>query len=215
MLSRTYTLFLFLMFLGISVSGQDKKAAKILDKVTQAYDAATSITIDFDIIMKFPEEDAITYVSKVVESKGKWYFENEEQKIYQDGKDIWVYIPSKNEVQINDYDPAESEDYFVSPVSIIRQYKDGGHKYQISEKTSTTTFIELIPTDEFSDYAKIRLMITNSSHEVKQVEVFNKDGSVAAVVVKNITTDKPYDASFFDFDVSKYPDIIVEDLRLD
>ena len=215
MLSRTYTLFLFLMFLGISVSGQDKKAAKILDKVTQAYDAATSITIDFDVIMKFPEEDAITYVSKVVESKGKWYFENEEQKIYQDGKDIWVYIPSKNEVQINDYDPAESEDYFVSPVSIIRQYKDGGHKYQISEKTSTTTFIELIPTDEFSDYAKIRLMITNSSHEVKQVEVFNKDGSVAAVVVKNITTDKPYDASFFDFDVSKYPDIIVEDLRLD
>ena len=163
MLSRTYTLFLFLMFLGISVSGQDKKAAKILDKVTQAYDAATSITIDFDVIMKFPEEDAITYVSKVVESKGKWYFENEEQKIYQDGKDIWVYIPSKNEVQINDYDPAESEDYFVSPVSIIRQYKDGGHKYQISEKTSTTTFIELIPTDEFSDYAKIRLMITNSS----------------------------------------------------
>ena len=200
---------------GVSLQAQDKKAAKILDKVMEDYDAAQSITIDFDIILQYPEEDPITYESKVVESDGKWFFENEEQKIYQDGDDIWVYIPSKNEVQINDYDPEESEDYFVSPVGIIRQYKDGGHKYQISDKKGSNTFIELIPTDEFSDYAKIRLMIHTSSNEVKQVEVFNKDGSVAVVVVKTITTDIPYESSFFDFDVSKYADITVEDLRLD
>jgi len=58
-------------------------------------------------------------------------------------------------------------------------------------------------------------MITNKSYEVKQVEVFNKDGSVAVVVVHDITADLIYDGSFFDFDVSKYPDITVEDLRLD
>jgi len=215
MLSRAYSVVLVLMLVGICLHGQEKKAAKILDKVTEAYDAAESVTVDFDIIMKFPEEDPITYESKVVESGGKWYFENEEQKIYQDGDDIWVYIPSQNEVQINDYDPEEADDYFVSPVGIIRQYKDGGHKYQISDKNSTATFIELVPTDEFSDYAKIRLMITNKSYEVKQVEVFNKDGSVAVVVVHDITADLIYDGSFFDFDVSKYPDITVEDLRLD
>jgi len=215
MLSRAYSVVFFLLLVVVSLQSQDKKAAKILDKVTESYDAAESITIEFDIIMKFPEEDAITYASKVVESEGKWFFENEEQKIYQDGDDIWVYIPSQNEVQINDYDAEESEDYFVSPVGIIRQYKDGGHKYQISDKNSTTTFIELVPTDEFSDYAKIRLMITNKSYEVKQVEVFNKDGSVAVVVVHDIITDLAYDRSFFDFDVSKYPDITVEDLRLD
>jgi len=215
MLSRIYKVLSLVMLVSVSMSAQDKKAAKILDKVTASYDKARSITIDFDITIQYPEEEPITYPSKVVESNGKWIFRNSQQEIYQDGKDIWVYIPSQNEVQINDYDPEEAEDYFVSPVSIIKQYKEGGHKYRISDKNASVTQIELVPIDEFSDYSKIRITTHTKSHEINQIEAFNKDGSLAVIVIKSLETDLTYSDDYFDFDIEKHSDVTVEDLRLD
>lgn len=205
----------FISLLSLSLSAQDKKAAKILDKITEAYNAAESITIVFDITIHYPEEEKVTYPSTVVEADGKWVFRNSQQEIYQDGSDIWVYIPSQNEVQINDYDPEEADDYFVSPVSILRQYKDGGHKYRITDKTSSQTQIELVPLDEFSDYAKVKITTTNKTNDIEQVEVINKDGSRAVVVINELSTDLTYASDYFDFKVDSYPDLIVEDLRLD
>lgn len=204
-----------LILLHVGLQAQDKKAAKILDKISASYDEATSITLNFDVTIKYPDEEPLLYPSTVIEADGKWIFRNKEQEIYQDGSDIWVYIPSQNEVQINDYDPEEADDYFVSPINILKQYKEGGHKYQISHKDKQKTSIELVPKDEFSDYAKIRITTDNKTSEINAVEVFSKDGTLVSVEIKDLKTDLSYPSDFFDFDASRYPDLIVEDLRLD
>ncbi len=210
-----YIMMVWCAILTISAIAQDKKADKILDKLSQEYSNIGSLSIDFDLIIEYPEQDKISLPSSVIQSGDKWVFSNTEQVLYNNGSDIWMFIPSKNEVEINDLDEEAAEDFFVSPLGILNEYKSGKYKYQIADKDRTLTHIEFIPKDEFSDYSKFKVAINTSQNVIKEIRAFGKDGSKATLIIIDIKKDISVTDETFQFDKAKYPGVRVEDLRLD
>ena len=205
-----------MMILTVGIQAQDKKATKVLDKLSEKYGSVESVAIDFNLTVDYPEQEPVTMASSVIQSGERWVFKNEQQELYNDGEAIWMFLPDRNEVQINDYE-GEGEDeegYFVSPLGILKQYKGDTYEYRISAKDGWHTEIEFKPTDEFSDYAKFRLSIDTKKNEITEVVAFGKDGSKATIVITDVNLSPQISDQLFIFDVSKYPDVIVEDLRM-
>ena len=205
-----------MMILTVGIQAQDKKATKVLDKLSEKYGSVASVAIDFNLTVDYPEQEPVTMASSVIQSGERWVFKNEQQELYNDGEALWMFLPDRNEVQINDYE-GEGEDeegYFVSPLGILKQYKGDTYEYRISAKDGWHTEIEFKPTDEFSDYAKFRLSIDTKKNEITEVVAFGKDGSKATIVITDVNLSPQISDQLFIFDVSKYPDVIVEDLRM-
>lgn len=211
---KFFILFL-LSLLAADLPGQDKKATRILDKLYDAYSASSSITIDFDLTIQFPEEEATTLPSQVVQSGNKFVFSNSEHAYYGNGNDIWVYIAAQNEVQINDFEEEESEDYFITPLDLLKQYGNGQYEYEIREDRKSELDIEFKPIDEFSDYAKFRITVNPSKNEVSKIVAFGKDGTKISIDMGKLSRNISYPDSYFEFDAKKYPGVRIEDLRLD
>ena len=209
--------FFLVVLCGFSIClfGQNKKAKKLLDKVSTWYTSAESVEVKFDMFVTYPDEEALQYPSEVIQKGKKFLFRNSEQEYYGNGEDIWIYIREQNEVQINDFDEDESEDYFITPLDLLQQYKSGEYKYDLVGESRTNSEIEFVPKDEFSDYAKFKIVIAKKDTTIERIIAFGKDGSQVAIQINEITRDGSYDDALFEFDPSKYPGVRVEDLRLD
>ncbi len=202
-----------LLIAGSAVS-QDRKAKKILDKLSSRYTSLSSISIDFDLTIQYPDEEAFTYPSSVIQQGDKFVFTNDEHEYYGNGEEIWIYIADQNEVQINDFEEDESEDYFITPMDLLNQYKNDQFKYRMYNEQGNTKTIEFIPTDDFADYSKFRITVNEKKSEISYIEGFGKDGSKIDVDISKVVENQTYADSLFEFDKSKYPGVRVEDLRL-
>ncbi len=200
---------------SLLLSAQDKKAKKILDKLSESYTSSKSIEVIFDLIILYPDEEPTTYSSSVIQKGKKFVFRNSEHEYYGNGEDIWIYIPSKNEVQINDFEEDEAEDYFITPLDLLNQYKSGKYEYSIAEERKNDLDLEFKPFDEFADYSKFRITVLSKTNEITSIVAFGKDGSRLTLNITNVLKDKIYDDKIFKFDKSKNPGVRIEDLRLD
>ncbi|MFT4567939.1 MAG: outer membrane lipoprotein carrier protein [Saprospiraceae bacterium] len=205
---------LFLVLLSASVIGQDKQAKKILDQVSDVYDDYQSIEIQIDMTVAFPDAETRTADVTVVQKGEKFVFTHPDQTMYCDGVDLWLYIPSQNEVQINDYEIDEESDYMISPKDLLKQYKSGKYEYHLLHKTKTTAAIEFKPINRDSEYAKYHISLDTKGKQIKKVIAFGKDGSRVTLEVTDILPNQSYSDTYFNFDIKKYPDVYVEDLRL-
>ena len=211
---RYLSIILFFV-ISLSLNAQDKKAKKVLDKLSDRYTNLSSISIDFDLVVKYPEEEAVSYPSQVVQQGEQFVFKNSEHEYYGDGEDIWVYIVEQNEVQINDFEEEDAEDYFITPLDLLNQYKNGQYAYHMSMDKGSTKEIEFKPLDEFADYSKFRIIVDAKQNAVSKIIGFGKEGTRITVDIVEVIENETYPAELFLFDKSKYPGVRIEDLRLD
>ena len=210
---KHFVLTALILMSGALLHAQDKKATKILDKLSKKYAADQSIQVDFDLIIAFPEEEPSTLPSTVLQEGNKFVFKNEAQEYYGNGEAVWIYLIDRNEVQINDFDEEEAEDYFVTPLDLLKKYKSGTYDYLITNKTKTTAEIELKSNDDFEDYSKLRITIDTKANSLTNVIAFGKDGTRITLKNINVTQGVKVAAADFEFDATAYPDVHVEDLR--
>ena len=206
---------LFLISVVLSTNAQDKSAQKVLDKLSAYYTGLASISIDFDMIVTYPEDDPVTYASTVLQWGNKFFFKNSEYEYYGNGDDIWIYDFSRNEVQINDFEEDEAEDYFITPLDLLNQYKSDNYEYQTAVEGREHTEIEFKPLDEFSDYSKFLIHVNKKKNEVDKIVAFGKDASRVTIEIKGHKENPSVSDQMFEFDKSKYPGVLIEDLRLD
>ena len=69
--------------------------------------------------------------------------------------------------------------------------------------------------DRDSEYSKYRVVIDKEKNDFKSIDAFGKDGSKILVTIADAAYNKTFSQDFFSFDQSSYPDIRVEDLRID
>lgn len=200
------------------VGDSDPEAKRILDKIKKEYDGFKSISVDFDLVLSLPEQEEEIQKGYLKQKGEKFVAKIADQEIFCNGKSIWVHLISNNEVQINDFDPEESED-MLSPKDMLRIYEKGDYIYAITDeeivKGKRLTLIEFKPTDRNSEYIKMRLAVDTKANRVYSVKVFSRDGSRYTLKVNNLKANPVLDESVFAFDKSKYPGVRVEDLRID
>ena len=221
--------FLCLYFLFFSIhtfpqtenSTADPAAANLLKKVSAKYTAYKNILAEFDLIIQRPklkpEEDERKYADTL---KGKIILEGNQfnisikgQQIVCDGKNIWTYIPSDKEVQVNYYE--ENDDVF-SPSKIFTLYKEGS-LYDIKEKKvvkgKKETVIEMSPSNKNVSYFKMEVGIYDATSQIAESKLYEKNGvHYIYKITKQTPNIKPHENTFT-FDVKKYPGVKVVDLR--
>lgn len=209
-------LLITLSFLAIgNISGQDPEAGSILKKLSEKYQKMKSVELTFTMDIKYPNESPVRSHCRMVQKSNKYFFIGNDQEVYCDGKSVWLYLKTRNEVQINNYEGQDDEQLIMTPLDLVKQYDSNRFSYALSAQNGEIVHIEFKPNDRNSDYSKFRIQVHTKNNEIKQVEAFSKDGSSVVINLKSPVSNKTYTDKEFVFNPSKYPGVHVEDLRID
>lgn len=122
-----------------------------------------------------------------------------------DGKTQWVFVSEYNEVSITE--PTVDELKEISPLAMIEHYVA---KDKISEgKDGEINFYPTQPKE--SEYFRIELRLNKSNLPTRLV-IHQKNGDKITLVWDSLNKTK-VSSDYFVFDVRKYPNVEVNDLR--
>jgi hypothetical protein len=122
-----------------------------------------------------------------------------------DGRTQWVFVSEYNEVSITE--PTKEELREINPLAMIEHYVE---KDRISEGEDGE--INFYPTDpKSSEYFRIELRLDKMNLPTRLV-IHQKNGDKITLVWDSLNKTKVDDAYFY-FDVAKYPNVEVNDLR--
>lgn len=214
-MKRISILFLFLFSLvQVSFAQKDPKAAKILDAMSNKYQAMKAFRANFVQTLENPSAKIKENMEgDITVSGNKFRLKMSGQEVINNGSTIWTYMKSENEVNISENDPDEQE---MSPNRIYTMYKKGyKYVYLNDEKVDgeLCSVIELSPEDKSNPIFKVRMNISKKDNSVKSWKMFKNNGNRYTFTIKNFTPNVPVDANTFAFDKTKYKGVKVIDLR--
>lgn len=211
-----------MLFYGVNGFSQNNKlgtsdpAAKtILDKVSAKFKTYKTVTANFTL--------SITNSAGKIEGtkKGTAYIKGSKyrvnipgQEIYSDGNNIWTYDKSANEVQVTKFDPSANT---ITPQKMFTNFYDKDFLYKLNGETKqdnkTLQEIELTPVDKTKAFFKVLVNIDKTSKNIVSTKVFEKNGNRYIYTITSMKANTALPDSLFVFDVKKYPNVEVIDLR--
>lgn len=214
--------FPFLMLFSYNIMAQsvsevsDKESIALLEALKADYDKYNAHRIDFTLDIELPGEGKESQTGYLIQNGDKFILEMDAQKIISDNKTVWVYLKDINEIQINDADFDDDSD-FMSPSSVFNMYNSDEFIFGVSQhsfnKGKSITEIEAKPTDNYSEYSKVRITIASRTNDFLSMKFFSRDGSRYTLNVDKHIKDYPVDSNLFVLDESQYEGATIEDLR--
>ena len=215
-MKRLLSLGIFLLSLNfISYSQYDKKALAILEAMSAKYKSFTAFKANIVYSLVNESEGVNENFSGEITIKGdKFFLVMDEQTVITDGNTVWTYLSDVNEVNIDNYNPDNGD---ISPSMIYTAYQSG-YKYLFLEEISTGSnvyeIVDLVPEDaKNNQYFKVRMEISKNDRTLKSWTMFDKSGNSYKYNITKFDPSLDPSDSFFVFDVTKYKDIEVIDLR--
>lgn len=196
---------------------QDQKAKEILDQVSEKTQSYQTITAGFSFSMENKTENIKEINSGSIKLKGRKYHVELPDlglKIYSDGKTVWNYMETGNQVSITNIDDNSHELLDLS--TIFRIYEQGFRFKFIEEKNASGKIlyiIDLIPEQTNKDFSKVTLAINKATLMIHSALMYGYDGNLYGIEISEIKTNLPISDSEFIFDPAKYNDIEIIDFR--
>ncbi len=193
--------------------GQNTDPKSILDKMSETYKAMPGFEVSFEqkVMNESEVSDAFAGVASV--SKEKFLLKLSSQHIYSNGPILWTYLVDAQELTIANFDP---EDGFINPANVYDIYKEGfDYKLIRSENLGgeIVNVVELISTDEDSEYTKVVMYIGQKDNYLKAWDMVDYDDITTAFVVSAFKPDINFPENYFEFDETKNVVKHKEDLR--
>ena len=189
----------------------DKRAATILDAMSNKYKTMTSFKVAFTYINEGTKE---TLKGDATVKGTKFRLKMAGQEIFNDGKIMTTYIKESNEATVNNYDPKEAGD--IDPTKVYTIYKKG-YKYtfleEVTEAGKVYEVVELTPDKKDSKVAKLHIKVDKKDKSVKSWKIFQRSGQRLGFKVDSFVPNVKVDDKSFAFDASKYKGVEVIDLR--
>ena len=205
---------LFGISTAVAQSGYDQEARKILDAMSEYYQEIGSFKSDFSYAMEIPNQsEAEEFEGEITVKDDMFRLKMGGQEVINDGTTVWTYLEEANEVNIDDYDPAEGD---ISPTQIYNAYQRGfKYQYVEDETIDGTTYrvVDLIPENTENQFFKIRLHIAEDSNMLKQWKIFEKNGTRYTYEINNFNPDVKVEKEAFTFDTKQHKGVEVVDLR--
>ncbi|MDF7820994.1 outer membrane lipoprotein carrier protein LolA [Runella sp. MFBS21] len=207
---------LVVIALGISQllhAQTDKRAAAILDAMSNKYKSMTTFKVAFTYTSEGtgPKE---TLKGDATVKGTKFRLKMAGQEIFNDGKTMTTYIKESNEATVNNYDPKEVGD--IDPTKVYTIYKKG-YKYvfieEVTESGRVYEVVELSPEKKESKVAKVQIKVDKKDKSVKSWKITQRNGQRVVFRVDKFTPNVSVEDKFFAFDASQYKGVEVIDLR--
>jgi outer membrane lipoprotein-sorting protein len=210
-MKKIFAIILIVYAAALSAQTSDNAAKNTVNKaVAKLQNGALQSEIKITVSTQNGQKSVQKGVLKL--AGNKFYLKTDDFKIFFDGKTQWVYMEQLNEVTLSE--PNKEELELVSPIFIIKNF-DKKHRVLFDSNTPNDNFwhINLFPIDKKNcDYFKIILTINKKSSEVKQIEIWQKNGEKLAVTFDSYTALSPENKTFT-FSTKDYPKVIINDMR--
>ncbi len=136
------------------------------------------------------------------------------QEIICDGKTVWTYDKSANEVQISTLDNSAGN---ITPQKLFTNFYDKDFLYvqneDIKKANKTYQVVELTPIDKTKPFFKVLIEVDKAASSIASTKVFEKNGNRYTYAVNSMSTNAAMADDTFVFDPKKYPGVEVIDLR--
>lgn len=208
---RIYRLLFYigLLLLALPVAAQQPDAKTILDRTAATFWKAGSVKIAFTF------QAAEGSSSGTIRLKGsKFLLETGEGTTWFDGRTQWSYLASSDEVNISEPTPEELQS--INPYALLSLYERGyGLKLEKADVPSLQSCYKVVLTaqNRKQDLQCIILYVTKDTYRPLRINMVQRGGDTAALLIDSYKTDEVYPDSLFVFDKKAHPTAEVIDLR--
>ena len=191
-------------------SAQD--AMKVLDLTAERIRAAGNVKIEFkaSIFAGAMEKSSSKGTMWLQESKIK--LDSDEMKTWYNGKTRWCYVPSTNEVNIDE--PSKKEMAAVNPYTFMNIYKKG-FKMTVKEtvlRGEAVYEVYLRARYAKMDVKEVYVDIRKSDYQPLCIRV-REDNDWQRVSILDFKGNLNLANDFFDFKENEYPNVLINDMR--
>ena len=221
-MKRIFTLLSF-GFLALSATAQkttnptqsDPEAKKLLDAVSAKFKTYASPQASFTYKVENAQGKALSTKKGTVTMKGnKFRVSMDGMEIFSDGKTVWNYDKSANEVTVNNVNEGGGG---MNPQKMFTNFYDKDFFYKLNgtkkEGGKTLSEIELTPTDKTRPYHKVYVLVDKASNSIYSAKFLEKSGGRYSYTVNSLKGTSAVADTEFAFNKAKYPGVEVVDLR--
>ena len=193
----------------------DPEAKKILDAVSAKFKTFSTVQANFTYKVENGAGKALSTKTGSILMKGtKYKLSFSGQEIFCNGTTVWNFDKAANEVTINNLDASSGT---ITPQKLFSNFYDKDFYYTLNgEKkvgAKTVQEIQMTPVDKSKSFHTVYLQIDKAAKTIYSTKVLENAGNRYSYTVNSMKTNIPASDNQFVFDKSKYPGVIVEDLR--
>ncbi|RYY54358.1 MAG: outer membrane lipoprotein carrier protein LolA [Chitinophagaceae bacterium] len=193
----------------------DPQAKKVLDAVSAKFKTFTTVQAGFTYKIENASGKALSSKTGTLSMKGQKYRVSlGGMEIFSDGKTVWNYDKSSNEVTISNLDASAAT---LTPQKLFTNFYDkdfysvlNGEKKQGAK---TIQEIEMTPVDKSKAFHKVYLYVDKGTQTISSSKVLQSDGNRYSYSVSNMKTNTTIADTQFTFNKASYPGVEVIDLR--
>ena len=202
------TLFVLLTALAtVFATAQSNKAKDILDKTASAIRSAGDIKADFSAASPSGKMNGTIYIHKSM-----LHLQSSNVKCWYDGKTLWTYRKSTNEVNVTT--PTQTEKQSLNPYFFVNIYKKG-YRYAMKENSlrgRSCHEITLNATARNNKLEKMVVYIEKKTYYPLKV-CLQRNGKNTEIDILQCRTKQKFNEATFKFRKNEYPGVEVIDLR--
>lgn len=193
----------------------DAEAKKILDAVSAKFKTYKTVKAAFTLKVENAQGKVQGTKTGTVQMKGtKYRVSITGQEIMSDGKTVWTYDKSANEVQVSTLDNSAGN---LTPQKLFTNFYDKDFLYvqneDVKRNGKTYQVVELTPIDKTKPFFKVIIEVDKANNNIASTKVFEKSGNRYTYAVGAMTTNQAMADDMFVFDAKKFPGVEVIDLR--
>ena len=211
------TLF-FLLLTSHNQFAQDYETGEaILKKVAEKTNTYETIDIKFTLNQESMQTgESFTEHGKIILKDKKYKIILEDTEILYDGKTMWTYLISAEEVNITEPKQDNNALSITNPRRILNIYNEDFKCNYVDDVTIDNTVyhkIDLYPNDLDKKYSRIRVLVNKETLQIYMSTIFYKDGNRFSLTLSEFNTHKHFPDSIFSFNKEANPDVEVIDMR--
>jgi outer membrane lipoprotein-sorting protein len=199
-----------------SLGKNDPDAKKVLDALSAKLKSFKAVQSSFTLKVEDAKGKVQGTKNGIIYLKGSKYHVTVGggQEIYSDGKDVWTYDKSSNEVTITKTEPGTQT---ISPDKIFTNFYDKDFLYKLNGESKqgarTVQEIELTPIDKTKSFFKALLYIDKVQHTLVSIKWFDKSGNHFTLETSKLNGNAPLTDAQLAYSKARYPGVEEVDLR--
>ena len=213
MIRNVVIFLLVLLSAPVSLIRADESAQELLEKVRRKYNAITDAQLKFSQRVTFgvSKIEQKTSGTLFLKKENKYRLELNGQTIVTDGKTVWSYSASNNQVLIDNFKVDERS---ITPERILAGAPGDFSAFIVShEKLGKTDVVvlKLVPGDEGSVIKSLKLAVDESTWFIKKVELVDVNGKETEYLINELHVNTGLLNSRFTYEIPQGVEVV--DLR--
>lgn len=196
-----------------TIPARGESAKSVLDKTAEKLKNSGGISASF-LATSFKAKEAIGSASGTIYVQGnKFKITSPRTTTWFDGKRQWSLMTGSDEAYVSE--PTTEELQTINPYTFVNLYKSG---YKMSMKDATYSGkscyeVVLQAKKKSSQIPAMIITIDKSTFQPRCIRIKQQNGNWLRIQVYSMTTGQSWNANFFEFSQSEFPQVDVIDLR--